>query len=430
MRSLSRYTCGLKNQSAASLWLVFIMAMGASAQTLPLNPGASQGSALSAPLGSTERPRVALLRNDRCLTGIIRQLGDSVVIEIASDARISKPASEVVFIADDMQGIYQYKLSRYPRLGPGENIRLARWTLANGLHEQASRHFLAVHREAGENPLVKQLGIELREQLLKDTEFRQYLGLPPIVTPSAAATQNVRTVSTDGEPAVTPIIPAVLTSFADHLQPILLKRCSQSGCHGLNATNKLKFVQPLGSARARISEQNCRAVLKFVEVDDSGVSVLMKYALAAHGLQKTPAIPAQDSKLVEVLQSWTTFARNPVMAAVDQAPVLPAGSAARNVASPAVYTAEVRGSSNAANLKGPQALSPLSPGAMQLPVQPAVTPASSTSPGSLSTPGPSKRELDELDDQVRRALGEPPRSPSADPFDPAEFNRRRAAGKQ
>lgn len=401
MLSLSRYhRCLLVVWGAASLWLAQPPVVSSADDPAPLATS------------SVEKSSVVLLKNDRCLTGQVRQLGDQVVIEIDSNARISRAASDVQFIADDLEGIYQYKLARFSHLGPGENIRLARWCLATGLHEHAAKHFLAVNREAGSNPSVKQLGIELREQLLKDDAFRSYLGLAPLATPGrqGPVVQTASTASAAGQ--TPPIIPAVITSFAEHVQPILLKRCSQSGCHGLSATNRLKFIQPIGTARARISEQNCRSALQFVEVDSSSMSVLLRYAVVAHGIQKTPSITAQEPKLVEVLQSWTTFARNPVMAAVGVAP-----SGTQAAATPAVYTGRP-----AKAVTTSDALTPLAPGAVQLRTVP-------QAPGPANG-APTISELDELDDQVRRALGEPPRqaSPSVgvDPFDPAEFNRRAA----
>ncbi len=259
---------------------------------------------------SVGKTRVVLLKNDRCLSGIVRQLGDKVVVEIDDGATVSKPMSEVQTIADDMESIYQFKVSRYPRLGPGEHIRLARWTMANGMYDHASTHFLAVNREAGQNPLVRQLGIELREQLLQDEGFRNYLGLEPLKN-AAVVSDEVRMASADTKPEpLAPILPAVLTTFADHVQPILLKRCSQSGCHGFSSNNRLKFVQPAGNSRARISEQNCRSALQFVEVDSSNMSVLLRYAVVAHGLQKEAAITAQEKRFAESIESWTTFARN------------------------------------------------------------------------------------------------------------------------
>lgn len=403
----------------ASLWL----ALAGSAP-------ATEPSVTESTGGNT---RVLLLKNDHCLSGHVRQLGDQVVIEISPGARVSKAVKEVEFIADNLEGIYQYKLTRYSHLGPGENMRMARWCLSVGLNEHAAKHFLAVNKEAGTNPFVKQLGIELREQLLKDEAFRSYLGLPSLQSLSDDA---VKTASAGAVDEAAPLIPTVVTSFTDHVQPILLNRCSQSGCHGLSATNKLKIIQPIGTARARISEQNCRSALQFVEVDDSHMSTLLRYAMIKHGIQKEPSITTQETGLVEVLQSWTTFARNPVLAAVNTSSGAAAGGAMQ-----AVYTGSSPGTQAnngfyvGAGSFGVGGLLPVDPRSGQLRAVPRQTQVGAQSPSN----GPSLSELDQLDDEVRRALGEPPRNAApaaetvpagtapADPFDPAEFNRRAAA---
>ena len=443
MRSLSSCTSVLKVGSAISFALIGLLASFAFTQE-PQQPGLLTGISIPEqtvpldfpappsqvapsvtgpnlpnvprPVTSVNQQRVVLLKNDRCLTGRVRQLGDQVVIEIDSSARIAKPASEVLTIADDIEGIYRYKVSRYPRLGPGEHIRLARWTMSNGLLQQASQHYLAVQRDVGpDEPVVKQLGIELREHLLKDEEIRAYVGLPSLaeVNKQETPSEEIRQASTANSEPVQPILPAVLSSYSDSVQPILLKRCSQSGCHGLSSTNRLKFVQPVGNSRARISEQNCRSVLPFVNIDSSNMSTLVRYSLVAHGMQKTAAISPQETKFVEALQSWSTFARNPVVAAVEQSPATPNGAA--GATAPAVYNAQSKSQAV------PDTLKPVGPGAAQLRTvpqsgQPTIIPGS----GPVTT-----RELDDLDDQVRKALGEPPRGQSTDPFDPADFNRRR-----
>jgi hypothetical protein len=286
---------------------------------------------------------------------------------------------------------------------------------------------LSVNKEAGDHAVVKQLGIELREHLLADEDFRKYLGLTPLVSEEAP---QIQLVSTAGQADLRPIVPAVTASFTEHVQPILLNRCSQSGCHGLSATNGLRLLQPLGSARARISEQNCRSVLPFVEVDASNMSQLQRYAVTAHGTQKTPAVTAQEVRLIEVLQSWSTFARNPVMAAVNTAPANSASAVAR-----AVYQGTVAPRVDGGGVVTAGAIRPSGP---------------APAPGAAG--GPTESEWDALDDEVRRLLGEPPRiprgstpdlqrsapkrlpampdkaasmtAPATDPFDPAEFNRR------
>src|SRR5690349_18237921 len=112
MRSLSRmHTCLLVGWGAASVcfWLLATLAHAA-------EPPAT---------GSVERARVVLLKNDHCLTGLVRQLGDQVVIEFDENSRVSKSTNDIQFIADDLEGIYRHKLTRYSHLGSGENIRMA-----------------------------------------------------------------------------------------------------------------------------------------------------------------------------------------------------------------------------------------------------------------------------------------------------------------
>lgn len=411
MRSLSELQiCWTRILINVSLWLALVC------------PAARAEDEFDAYRGV--QTRVVLLRNDRCLTGLVRQLGDQVVIEFDSNSRVSKATSEVLHIANDMEGIYQYKLSKFSQLGVGENMRMARWCLSVGLNEHAAKHFQAVNKTVPDHPLVKQLGVELRDQLLRDPEFREYLGLAKLPAANKQVTA-VAAASTDRDVATNPILPAVMSTFAEHVQPILVNRCSQSGCHGFSSSNRFKIIQPLGSSRARITEQNCRSALEFVQVDESKMSTLLRYAIAAHGVQKSPSIQSQEKQLIDYLQSWTTFARNPVMAAVDSS-AMRDGSQTQA----AYHTEGPRNQNASASGGGPIPLGPNASALRPVPRQPKF--------GIQGGVQPATGELDALDDQVRRALGEPPRDrtktdvlPSSsgssspkDPFDPALFNQR------
>lgn len=107
----------------------------------------------------------------------------------------------------------------------------------------------------------------------------------------------------------------------------------------------------------------------------------------AHGTQKSAPISSQETKLVEALQSWSTFARNPVVAAVEEAP---AGTgAATSGTTPAVYNGQSK------TTAVPDSLKPLAPGAAKLRTVPQAG-SQTIIPGT----GPvTTRELDELDDR-------------------------------
>lgn len=405
--------------------------------------------------------QVVLLKNNRCLTGSVRRVGDQVLIELSDNAKVTKPATEVEFVGSSLEEVYRYKVGKFTRLGLGEHFQLTRWCLSVGLNEYAAEHYLEVSKQAGEHPSVKQLGIELRERLLQDEKFRTYLGLPATVAKDVAKETKVQPVSTHQATALV-VHPLVISQFSERVQPILLNRCSQSGCHGMNATNQLKLLSPVGSAYARVSEQNCRSALAFLDVDESQLSVLVRKALTAHGTQKAPGVTAQELKLVEQLQMWAQFARSPVVSAGGSYNVSAQGSSTV----PAVYASP----SDPKSRTSESGLEPVASGAAQL----RQVPRQGASASDFAIPSgerpPLASELDALDAEVRRVLGEPPydsnravapqqsggsKNPAApvsgpgrssvpnslapkataektksDPFDPAEFNRQVRQGSR
>lgn len=391
------------------------------------------------PTNTVGEQQVVLLKNTRCLTGAVRRVGDQVVIETAGGIKITQRASDVEFIGKDLEDVYQYKIKRFTRLGSGEHFQLTRWSLSVGLNAHAAEHYLELNKLAGDHPSVRQLGIEVREQLLKDDQFRNYLGMPSVAAAAQQAeSSKVQPASTDHvEEQV--IHPSVVTMFSRQVQPVMLNRCGQSGCHGMSTTTQLKILQPLGSGNARITEQNCRSAANFLQTDETQLSLLVRKAITAHGMQKTPAITSQETRLIEMLQSWTDFARAPVVTAGGS-------STANSAAIPAVYAPQspVSGSS----VRPLQPVAPGSAGLQQVPRAENGSASGPRSPAFALPPGesgPLASELDALDAEIRRALGEPPYVPNpaapssthlnvgadkpitpagkSDPFDPAEFNR-------
>ncbi len=395
---------------------------------------------------------VLLKETDRVLMGRILQRTDFYEIELAPNSRVSIPADRVAHVAGSLQELYQFKRSRMSQNSIGDHFQLTRWCLSNGLLPQAAEHYSVVEQRNPNHPRVKQLGVELEEQLLHDEAFRKYLGMAPL-PPAATVTKPTRIVSKNAATSTAVVTastfegdsvgyPEIAQRFTQRVEPILLSRCSQAACHGVRSTNALRLIEPYGRTRARTASDNLASVLKLIDGpagdgtagDDTAgeLAPLLQYATRAHGTQPAPAIAFTEIRLVQELQGWIDFVHHPVVAAVATGP-----SFDRNSVGPPEQ-ADVAAGSIPFEFRG-TGLNPVVPGGVPLRPVPKVENRSPAGGSQLPTPfpvsgfpvgtqPPSQAELDALDAQLKATLGEtaPTSDGSAplDPFDPREFNRK------
>lgn len=378
--------------------------------------------------GQESGQQVVLLKDTgRVLAGKVLQRAGFYDIELAPNSRVSIPAEKVAQVAGSLEELYQTKNAGISQTSIGDHFQLTRWCLLNGLLPHAAEHYTIVARRNANHPRVKQLGIELEEQLLLDQAFRDYLGMAPLPQPGDAPSVTAQSNPRPGQATVvtastfegsSALHPEIAKRFATRVEPILLNRCAQAACHGVQGTSSLRLLEPYGRRHAQTAADNLASALKQVPSDANQIAPLLHFATQAHGTQRAPAIAVSDAKLIQELQDWIGFVRNPVVSAVATTgnrsghpglnPVSPGGAPLRRVP-------QAASSGNSDTVaKAAQAAE-----RQQIPFPATGFP--------VGVQPPSAAELDALDAQLQDILGETSNGGVAgtdDPFDPAEFNRK------
>jgi hypothetical protein len=130
---------------------------------------------------------VALLANDRCLDGRIELVGDRYTIKKIEGNQVAIGREQVQFVGKTMREVYDFKRRFLPsNARPGDHYKLAQWCLSVQLLAEAGEHYLklAQSHPPQSHPSVKKLGVEIKDSMLQQDEFRRYLGMAPIVRPS------------------------------------------------------------------------------------------------------------------------------------------------------------------------------------------------------------------------------------------------------
>ncbi|MCA9131555.1 MAG: hypothetical protein KDA45_00300, partial [Planctomycetales bacterium] len=184
-----------------------------------------------------------LKETDAVISGRITRRGTHYEVEIASQSRVSIPLQNVAYAGTSLEDLYQFKRQGVSRWSVGDHYQLTRWCLRYGLLAQAAEHYGEVAQRQPDHVRVKQLRVELETRLLAEPAFRQYLGLAP-VAPAPAARESLSPLDTPATEAVTASSraldvlthPEVVRRFSERVQPILINRCSQAACHGVQSS--------------------------------------------------------------------------------------------------------------------------------------------------------------------------------------------------
>lgn len=350
-----------------------------------------------------------LQTNDRVLEGQIEQQNEFIRIKLNEGSEVRLPHKKVRAIGNSLNELYQFKKKSLPQFARGgDHADLARWCLSVNLLTEAGEHFLILAKEHPPQKFhsVNALGIEIKDRMLQQNDFRASLGMAPIqrTQPTAALTSaqaqaSVLPAAASGNTAVA-IHPRAHQRFAEQVQHILVNRCGQAACHGQGTKTSFQLLEVGGRDAAQQTQKNMEMVLNYISSDPQAKSALIDYMTRSHGPMRSPAIAARESNLIQEVINWVQFVQQPVVTA----------------------DAAVQ----------PSILNPLAPSAPQLRQVPrdgieSIGP--NQFPEGLDLP--TAAEIDALDQQLktqpgsvdRTSLQETPSGNPADPFDPAEFNR-------
>jgi hypothetical protein len=326
---------------------------------------------------------VLILSNDRALEGEITKIGDQYRLRRGS-AETLVPAERVKRLCRDWDDALVFLRAQANLGDPDERLRLARWCQYHGLREPALSEVRAAFEMRPDHVESKRL-LQVLERSIPLASAPK--APPPPVAPAPASKAAQLDVSAD-----------VLATFATKVQPILLNVCA--GCHtrGEGGGFQLQRIPEPGARNT--NQHNLAAALAQLNLERPEASPLLIKAVSAHGQATQPPLRDRRVPPFVTLQQWVeqVAANNPQLRDPrTTAPAFNAGPATLAVA-PAAVPSVGNKQGEVISRPVPRSESPLAAG------EKAVLPSKSP-----FTPLPV-------------SAGPPP---SADPFDPEVFNRRK-----
>ena len=239
---------------------------------------------------------MVLLTNGNVLRGTPRIEGDLVILDRGDGSQMRLRRNQVAFSANSLQALYEYRVGQNSFRSAAIFADDVGWCLRNGLIDEAEVELIKLKSMDPTYPAASRLQRQIDS-----------LRSPHATTPIESM------VETKSEPEATPrfsspegISPAAVALFAARVQPMLINRCGNSGCHrtGSDTPWKLSHLGVDVRVSARMTQNNLAATVTHLNLDDPYSSGLLQYLKTPHanGHYDTAGRTAQSAEAT--LRAW------------------------------------------------------------------------------------------------------------------------------
>ncbi len=310
-------------------------------------------------------------------------------------------SDQVRFTALDLADAYQRMQETFSERTPENHMVLARWCLTNKLTTEARREVLdALRLDPNRGDARRMLAMLVSEDDSPTSDQSSGAGSREFTWSRRSGTGTPPSIETR---SLAGLSRPVAQTFTRHVQPLLMNKCANSGCHGGSGTSTFQLMSAHRGSSPTIAERNLAAILRQVDFSKPSSSPLLAAADGTHGNLTNPIFRGRSgSAQIEVLRRWVKAA------AVDIAPD------ANEESSPHAPREESSGGNLRAGLNVPVVSAARSGTGTSKTVRTGFATESATPHGRLLTSA-------DTDDSF---VADAERSNARDAFDPSAFNRR------
>lgn len=243
------------------------------------------------------QPGVLLLRNGQVLAGQIAQSEDRYSILVArGEVRI--PQREVECLCGSLEEAYEHRRRQTDADSIQGHLDLADWCLTNRLLAHAGEELRLAATLNPNHPLVPLLERKIRMAVEQQT-------MPAERAPAATAPPGE--VSSDELDRMVRGLPSgSVEMFTQTIQPMLVNTCATAGCHGpaSQETFHLLRVSATQPASRRLTQRNLHTVAKLIRWDNPADSPLLTVPIQPHGNRVAPIFSDRQMDQYQQLVRW------------------------------------------------------------------------------------------------------------------------------
>lgn len=297
----------------------------------------------------SKSPGYVLLRNGNVLRGEAKQDGAFVSVEEANVAAVRLPQADVLCWAPRLEDLYAYRLQHRKPHSLTARFEDLRWCIKQGLLEIADNELSQLQKLAPSDRRVVSMtallhSAQRRQEVDAERAHEPDSGPPatgseldPLAGSDVPTGEPRRpdllgslqadplggrpAVVQDAEAEVAAMSRELVVTYTKRIQPLLINRCGQAGCHG-GASMAVWQLEHFGSSNrlpASFTRQNLGGLLQWIHHEQADASPLMVRATQPHGGRETAPLSSREEDLRQSLRAWITAMVQRHSAATNQA---------------------------------------------------------------------------------------------------------------
>lgn len=231
-----------------------------------------QASSLAQSLAERSPTQMIVLQSGRVVQGIVTEAAGGYMVEFPTGSMFL-PFDQVRFEAENLGDAYRKLRKSMPDLTAGNHIALARWCMSQ-------HQYYSARTELKDALALEPNRREARELLVR---------LDRLTSGTTNSPELPRTRKRDEDgfagleaKALAGLSRATAKRYVTRIQPLLLNKCGNSGCHSAKHPTQFRLQRVPGHSR-QISEQNLAMIVKYIDVDQPDKSPLLTEARGNHG---------------------------------------------------------------------------------------------------------------------------------------------------
>ena len=249
-------------------------------------------------------PGLLVLADGKVMNGRFLPRPDGYEVEVQG-GRMFIESERVRFIAKDLDDAHQRMRSSFSELTPQSHMELARWCLTNKRTDLARREVLdALHKDPNRvdaQRLLQSL-VQQNEGASKTPGGSGLTEFPALAKPSGPAPEAR---------SLAGLSRSVAQDFTRHVQPILMNKCANAGCHGVRSISSFQLTPSHRGTSVSLAERNLASVMKQIDLTRPSTSPLLTTLEGNHADSATPVFRGRSGAVqMKTLRDWVGAVSN------------------------------------------------------------------------------------------------------------------------
>ncbi len=245
---------------------------------------------------------VLVMRNGTVMAGTISQLEDYYEVR-GQYGNVQVPASLVKMRCAGLEEAYlRLHDLTVAHHSANSHVTLAKWCVTNQLDKEAIQELNAALKLEPEREDVQRMLLSATETLKSGRKSTS-----PQEPASNIRTARQDSVATDDAATLGGLSLSQALQYTRRIQPLLVKTCATTGCHTRESQNsfQLYHVIPGKNSNRHASELNLAAVLEQIDMKKPAGSRLLAVPRNKHGRQGRPVFSGQrGEEQIRELEDW------------------------------------------------------------------------------------------------------------------------------